>query len=84
MTERKFVPCPICDHNISDRAEYCPHCGVPFERSGFLFYWGLIMDFVPIALVFLLIWFIYDEISEVKSMLQTLLAAEPKCSSDSN
>ena len=30
-----LFPCPECNENISDKAEYCPHCGLPAKYFGF-------------------------------------------------
>lgn len=30
----EITTCPDCDHEVSERAVQCPHCGAPFRRGG--------------------------------------------------
>ena len=34
-----LIKCPECGKEISDRAEVCIHCGLPFKKMGEDIYW---------------------------------------------
>jgi endogenous inhibitor of DNA gyrase (YacG/DUF329 family) len=32
-------PCPVCGREVSDEADFCPHCGKPFRKRHGVFYY---------------------------------------------
>lgn len=42
-------PCPECDSPVSDKAVYCPSCGVPLKQKGNI--WFAVLPWIAVGIV---------------------------------